>query len=251
MSNLVIDIGNSYCKTAIFQKRELLHFERKEQIDYSEFDFLIERFDIKKGVISSVAGQTEPLSGYLASHIEILNFSTTYNPGIKNEYQSVSTLGLDRWAKVVAAFKLYHKQNLLLIDAGTCITYDVLNAESVYKGGSISLGINMRFKALNDYTGRLPLVFFDKNEDFVPEGNNTENALKNGVLRGVLNEIEGFMQIENNRNTSLKIVLTGGDADFLSKQLKSSIFANQIIIEPYLVLRGLNEIIVSQICIKS
>lgn len=245
MSNLVIDIGNSSCKTAIFQERELLHFERKEQIDYSVFDFLIERFNIKKGVISSVADQTEPLSDYLAPHIEILSFSTTYNPGIKNEYQSVSTLGLDRWAKIVAAFKLYHKQNSLLIDAGTCITYDVLTAESVYKGGSISLGINMRFKALNDYTGRLPLVFFDKNEEFVPEGNNTENALKNGVLRGVLNEIEGFMQIENNRNASLKIVLTGGDADFLSKQLKSSIFANQIIIEPYLVLRGLNEVIVS------
>ena len=100
----------------------------------------------------------------------------------------------------------------------------------------------MRFEALNHYTGRLPLIKWNK-DDVVPEGSNTANAIKNGVLQGILNEVEGFITLEDKRNTNLKIILTGGDADFLNKQLKNSIFAPQIIHEPYLVLKGLNEVI--------
>ena len=130
-----------------------------------------------------------------------------------------------------------------MIDAGTCITYDVLTQESEYFGGSISLGINMRFKALNHYTGRLPLVSWNKEDEMIPNGTSTENALKSGVLQGVINEIEGFIALENKKNKALKVILTGGDADFLNKQLKNSIFASQIKYDQYLVLKGLNEVI--------
>ena len=94
-----------------------------------------------------------------------------------------------------------------------------------YFGGSISLGINMRFKALNHYTGRLPLINWTNEDEIIPQGTNTQNALKNGVLQGVINEIEGFIALENKKNKALKVILTGGDADFLNKQLKNSIFA--------------------------
>jgi type III pantothenate kinase len=121
----------------------------------------------------------------------------------------------------------------------------LLDAAGVYNGGSISLGYKMRFKALNYYTGRLPLVAWDKSEEIIPEGRNTEEALKKGVLQGVLNEIEGYIAIENKKNIALKVIITGGDADFLNKQLKNSIFASQIKYDPYLVLKGLNEVITS------
>lgn len=152
-------------------------------------------------------------------------------------------MGLDRWAKVIAAHCLYAGQNTLMIDAGTCITYDVLTANNEYFGGSISLGLNMRFKALNHYTGRLPLVVWDKTQEVIEEGSNTQNAIKRGVLQGAVNEIEGFIAIEQQRNPNLNVVLTGGDSLFLNKQLKNSIFAAQITHEPYLVLKGLNEVI--------
>lgn len=242
MPNLVVDIGNSFSKIAVFEDREMVHFERREQLDYRDLDALIKKHAIVKSIMSSVVQDTKGAEKHLAEKIEVVAFNTNYNPGIRNNYQSIGTLGLDRWAKVVAAFELFKNQNVLMIDAGTCITYDLLNSESVYEGGSISLGINMRFKALNHYTGRLPLVDFDS-EESIPKGNNTINALKSGVLRGVLNEIEGFIALENNTNTALKVILTGGDSDFLSKQLKNSIFASQIMVDPYLVLRGLNEVI--------
>src|SRR5690606_13971781 len=133
--------------------------------------------------------------------------------------------------------------NTLMIDAGTCITYDVLTAQDEYLGGSISLGLNMRFKALNHYTGRLPLVAWDKEQDFIEEGTDTETAIKRGVLQGALNEIEGFIALEHKKNKDLKVILTGGDSLFLNKQLKNSIFAAYIIHEPYWVLKGLNEVI--------
>ncbi len=152
---------------------------------------------------------------------------------------------MDRWAKVIAAHCLYEGENCLLIDAGTCITYDILNAKSEYFGGSISLGIKMRFEALNHFTGRLPLVKWEADAD-IPLGNNTDNAIKNGVLQGAVNEIEGFITSANKNNKDLKVVITGGDADFLTMQLKNSIFASQITHEPYLVLKGLNEVITLQ-----
>ncbi|RZK23354.1 MAG: type III pantothenate kinase, partial [Flavobacterium sp.] len=130
-----------------------------------------------------------------------------------------------------------------IIDAGTCITYDLLNSDSVYFGGSISPGIGMRFAALNFYTKRLPLVDWNTSETQIPEGTDTITAIKNGVLRGIVNEVEGNIAIENKINNGLRVLITGGDATFLLEQLKNSIFAPQITHDPYLVLKGLNEVI--------
>ena len=242
MYNLVIDIGNTNSKLAVFKNQELVHYQRLKLLDNKSLTEIIEKYDIKNATVSSVNRNSKELGNFLAQSVHYIPFTTQIAAGIKNNYQSLNTLGLDRWAKVIGAGCLYQNKNCLMIDAGTCITYDVLTANKEYFGGSISLGINMRFNALNHFTDRLPLVKWDSSDD-VPQGTNTENAIKSGVLQGVVNEVEGFIALENKKNKDLKIIITGGDADFFNKQLKNSIFATQIIHEPYLVLKGLNEVI--------
>ena len=242
MFNLVIDIGNTNCKLAVFDKQKLVYHQQVKRLDEAELTILIQQYQVQNATISSVNKEIDELIAFLGRSVNYVPFSTQVKGEIKNHYQSPETLGLDRWAKVIAAHCLFPNEDCLMIDAGTCITYDVLTAAGEYFGGSISLGINMRFGALNHYTGRLPLVDWNKTEE-IPAGTNTQNAIKNGVLQGVLNEIKGFIAAENKKNRNLKVILTGGDADFLNKQLKNSIFATQIIHEPYLVLKGLNEVI--------
>jgi len=243
MRNLVVDIGNTYSKLAVFEHKELIHFLKLEKLEEKNLLELISEYQIENSTVSSVSNQIEELEATLKQRTNYIRFTTAITGKIKSYYESPATLGLDRWAKVIAAHCLYRANNILMIDAGTCITYDVLKANDEYFGGSISLGLNMRFKALNHYTGRLPLVTWDKEMTQIEEGSNTENAIRRGVLQGALNEIEGFIAIEHKRNKDLKVVFTGGDALFLTKQLKNSIFAAHITHEPYLVLKGLNEVI--------
>ena len=242
MHNLVIDIGNTYSKLAVFNHKELVHYQRLKELDELSLTSLIEEYQIQNASVSTVNKEVSELSAFLKTKVNYIPFTTAIQAGIQNNYETLATLGLDRWAKVIAAHCLYPGENCLMIDAGTCITYDVHTATNVYFGGSISLGINMRFEALNYYTGRLPLVNWDKDEA-IPDGTNTNNAIKNGVLQGIVNEIEGFIALENKKNKALRVMITGGDGDFLNKQLKNSIFATQISYDPYLVLKGLNEVI--------
>lgn len=243
MRNLVIDIGNTYSKIAVFEQKELINFLQLEKLEEKDLLKLITEYQIENSTVSSVSNEINHLEILLKERTHYKRFSTEIMGNIKSHYESPATLGLDRWAKVIAAHCLYQGNNTLMIDAGTCITYDVLTPKDEYFGGSISLGLNMRFKALNHYTGRLPLVNWDKEMEEIEEGSNTQKAIRRGVLQGALNEIEGFIAIEHKRNKDLKVVLTGGDALFLTKQLKNSIFAAQITHEPYLVLKGLNEVI--------
>ena len=243
MFNLVIDIGNSNNKLAVFNNRELVHFEHSNALDHLSLAALIDKYQIQNATVSSVNEDIIALGDFLKQLVNYIPFTTEIKGDIKNHYQTLATLGLDRWAKVIAAHRLYKGNNCLLIDAGTCITYDVLTAENEYFGGSISLGIKMRFKALSHYTERLPFVNFNNEDQNIPEGTDTINAIKNGVLQGFLHEVKGFIALESGRHNCLSVIITGGDADFLNKQLKNSIFASQIIHEPYLVLKGLNEVI--------
>lgn len=242
MHNLVIDIGNTNSKLAVFNAKELVHYKRVAKIELPDLKELMDAYQLQNFAISSVNTAVDELVDFLKDKLNYFPFSTKIKAGVINNYQTLDTLGLDRWAKVIAAHRLYKHRNCLLIDAGTCITYDVLTTKSEYFGGSISPGIGMRFEALHHYTGKLPLIKWD-NAINIPQGTNTENAIRNGVLQGIVNEISGFITAENNKNDNLLVLLTGGDADFLMEQLKNSIFASQITHDPYLVLRGLNEVI--------
>jgi len=243
MHNLVIDIGNTNSKAAIFNDRSLLHFQVMKALTPETVLELIRAYQVDCSSISSVSAELDEVIETLKTNTSYVPFSTKVNTGIKSNYYSQDTLGLDRWAKMIAAHHYYNGKNCFVIDAGTCITYDLLSSEGVYNGGSISLGIDMRFQALHHYTGRLPLVAWDRTAE-IPEGRDTNTAIQHGVLAGVMNEVEGFIARENKENSNLTVLLTGGNGEFLLDQLKNSIFVPQIIYDPYLVLKGLNEVIV-------
>jgi len=242
MRNLVIDIGNTNSKLAVFDEKTLVDYQVLKEIGTEELIALIKKHKVVNSSVSIVRKDLQEVIDLLESITNYIPFSTSINTGIKNHYQTLSTLGLDRWAKVIAASTCYPAQNSLMIDSGTCITYDLLNSNNEYFGGSISPGIDMRFKALHHFTGRLPLVTW-KQQGGIPSGTDTDTAIKNGVLQGVINEVEGFISSYNRENKGLTVLLTGGNAAFLLEQLKNSIFAPQIIHDPYLVLKGLNEVI--------
>jgi type III pantothenate kinase len=243
MHNLVIDIGNTNSKIAVFESRQLVHFESQPSLDPRRIAEILDKFSVSSSTVSSVNATHAPVINLLKARTQYIEFSTRINPGIKNNYKTISTLGLDRWAKVIAAHRFYPGEDVFMIDAGTCITYDLLNARSEYFGGSISLGIQMRFQALQHFTGRLPLVEWKNEEAKIPEGSDTNKAIQNGVLQGAVNEVTGFITSQYNKNNTLKVLITGGDAPFFMNQIKGCKFANQVGHEPYLVLKGLNEVI--------
>jgi type III pantothenate kinase len=242
MRNLAIDIGNTNSKIAVFNEKELLFYKVVPSIDLQDLAGVIAEYKVQNSILSNVNRSQDALVAFLNANTRYIAFSVEKNNGVKNNYGSNATLGLDRWAKLLAVKELYLREDCFIIDMGTCITYDFINADAEYFGGSISLGIQMRFNALEHYTGKLPLIIWDKDND-IPPGTDTLTAIKSGVLQGVSNELEGFISQQYKKNNALNIMVTGGDATFLLEQFKNSIFAPRIVHDPYLVLKGLNEVI--------
>ena len=239
MANLVFDIGNTYTKLAVFEQDELIKAEQHEQIETDLLDDLLRTHSIKKTIISTVKKINEQWQGTLSAKVPVTYFNASMTAGITNHYKTPQTLGLDRLAGVIGAHYLFPQKNNLVIDGGTCIKYDYVDAGGNYFGGSISPGLNMRYKALNYYTAALPVVSEDA--DFNQAyGYDTQTAIRSGVQNGVKYELEGF--IKNCRETTpeLNIILSGGDSIFFDTLLKNSIFGPYIKNEPYLVLKGLN-----------
>jgi type III pantothenate kinase len=192
---------------------------------------------VKKVILSTVGIPIEPSwKAKLENQFFYLQLDHQTPLPIKNAYGTPETLGKDRLAAIVGARQLYPGENCLVIDAGTCITYDLLRADGVYLGGNISPGLAMRFKAMHAFTARLPLV--EQGEIKDPIGQSTETAMRNGGQLGTVLEIEGFIRLFSDQFGSLRVIFTGGDADFFAKVLKIEIFVN-----PDLVLRGLNKIL--------
>ncbi len=236
--NLVIDIGNTRTKFALFNRGELM-------ISVPVDEFLPEHVNILKNehpslnnvIISSVKDFSSELKKKLETEFECFIELDGKTPiPIENQYASKSTLGKDRIAAVVGANHLYPNKNILVIDAGTAITYDIITKNNTYLGGNISPGIDMRFKALNQFTGKLPLVCLS--EENYQYGTSTDTAIIAGVQNGVVHEVEGVIEHFNNNYKELEIILTGGNADFFDKKLKNSFFVNL-----NLVTIGLNNIL--------
>lgn len=242
MVNLVIDIGNSRVKLAIFKNRELIAKDMMAVVDAPAIQQLIAQYGVTHSLISSVNQEITGLETTLISLTHYIRFSHQVKLPIHNHYKSPETLGLDRLAGLMGARFLHPQKNTLVIDAGTCITYDFINSGDEYFGGSISPGIQMRLKALHDFTGRLPLVTAEPDfTDFI--GTDTQTAILAGVYNGVLSEVSGVVAKYLEKTPEMGIVLCGGDANFFDTRLKNSIFAHGFSIEPDLVLIGLNEII--------
>ncbi len=239
MTNLVIDIGNTQTKLAVFSQNEMIDTRRYQFINSDIISAVLQKYQIDKAIISSVKGGPQDWENDLKTQVKACNFNSGIVKNIHNQYRTPQTLGADRLAAVVGAHSLYPEVNNLIIDGGTCITYDWVDSKGNYFGGSISPGLNMRYKALNHYTGALPLLGEDK-EFNSSYGDDTATAIKSGVQNGIKYELVGFIESYNKPGQQMNIILTGGDNVFFDTLLKNSIFAPYIKKEPHLVLKGLN-----------
>ena len=233
--NLIIDNGNTFVKFAVFQKGKLLFDASFKALEFVErVQEIFKNYpQINFAIISSVGELEQKNFKVLSLFSKVHILSHNSKIPIKNSYATPQTLGIDRIALATAAYYHNPHSNNLVIDAGTCITYDMINDLDEYLGGAISPGLQMRYTAMHRQTAKLPLLQKDAILDFI--GNSTETSMHSGVINGVLQEIEGVINQYATRFKDLTVILTGGDALFLSKRLKNTIFADS-----KFLLKGLN-----------
>ncbi len=235
--NLIIDIGNTRAKLAIFKRNKII---KKIASDIESIQKNVQKlkkdFSIKNCIISSVSKFNTSKFENSNDFDKLIELNQHTKIPFKNKYDTPATLGVDRIALASAAVTKYPDKNILIIDAGTCITYDFVTTNNEYLGGAISPGIKIRYKSLHTFTANLPQL---KKSNFELIGTDTESSIHSGVLNGLIQEIEGVIRQYKAKYQNLTIVLTGGDTNFLAKMLKSTIFAN-----PNFLLEGLNNILI-------
>jgi len=251
--NLVLDIGNTLQKIAVFNNDECVYCQSFPVVTEEILIAVFDQFSIKYSIVSSVAEIDTQVIAFLNTRTKMIHYTHQTKLPVTILYKSVETLGLDRIANAVGAAALFPAQNVLSIQAGTCLVFDFVNAHNAYLGGSISPGMKMRFESLHEKTKNLPLIKTEKNPPnflepttLIPLSNNSPNfletdtpsSLSSGVINGICYEIDGFIESYKAKFEDLKVIFTGGDAPYLQKSIKNTIFA-----APNLVLKGLNEII--------
>ena len=235
--NLIIDIGNTLQKIAVFNNDECVYCQSFPRISEEVLASVFNHFFIKYSIISSVAEVGGEIVNFLDRNTKMIPYSHQTKLPVKILYQSAETLGLDRIANAVGATMTFPKQNVLSIQAGTCLVLDFVNNKGEYLGGSISPGIKMRFDALHEKTKKLPALSA-KNSGLDFLGTDTNSSINSGIINGIRYEIDGFIEDYKTKYENIRVILTGGDAVYLQKLIKNTIFA-----APNLVLKGLNEII--------
>lgn len=223
---LLIDVGNTRIKLFVYEGNVLL---RNEALPYENFfeNFLIffRSFPkIQESVLSSVGNLDTRVISFLETHTKFTQISYESTLPFVNKYATPHTLGVDRIVLAAGAVLKFPEQNRLVIDAGTCITYDFITDRDEYLGGAISPGLKMRYEALAHFTAKLPLLTYEDPNSLI--GNSTAMAIHSGVFNGFINEINGFIADYEKQFVNLAIILTGGDCNILSTKIKSSIFAN-------------------------
>ena len=236
--NLVIDIGNTLIKIGVFHFQEL-----KLKKICSKSDFVREIYaititypEIENAIISSVGRLAEKDIKVLGEKYNVLHLDNKTKIPFINKYSTPNTLGVDRIALISAAAQQFPEQNVLVIDAGTCITYDFLNSENEYLGGAISPGMSLRYLGLHNFTDKLPLLTAELPDSVI--GDSTNSSIHSGIINGILYEIDGFIENYKLKTLDLTVILTGGDTHFLRDSLKNDIFANS-----NFLLEGLNHIL--------
>ena len=242
---LIIDIGNTRVKAALFEQHLLKDFFVFNSTEELLSANLIEKYFVTHSIIGSVVNDIEPFVEELKKLTDVLVFTDKTPIPIKNLYRSAHTLGSDRLAGAVGGNNLFPNQDVLVIDAGTCIKYNFVNNNNEYLGGGISPGLQMRFKAIHTFTARLPLLELDENYETLI-GTNSNDSILSGVELGAIAEVEGFITSYINLHPDVKVIITGGDVKFFEKRLKNSIFADQ-----FLILNGLNVILDYNIQVSS
>ena len=234
--NLIVDIGNTSTKLAVFNGHEKLYISRINELSCKELEKELSGVKVKRAIVSSVKKLPPFISDLLFANIPFVHvLSHKSKLPFKIEYETPETLGPDRIAAVAGAFSLFPGSEILIIDAGTAITYEFLSS-GIYKGGNISPGINMRFKALNKFTEKLPLV--SSSDKYTFPGLNTIDAISAGVITGVTYEINEYIRTFKKNKTDFKVLLAGGDSEFLKNKINY-----QTTYMPDIVIDGLNYIL--------
>lgn len=235
--NLVFDIGNTQYKISIFEKDTMLENKYLSDICYEELNLLIEKYSIKKVIFCDTRGtEIEKIKEKLPKHLAFLTMTHSIPLPIKINYQTPETLGKDRIAAAVGAYHLFPSRNNLIIDIGTAITIDFLSEKNSFEGGVISPGQELRFRALHEFTGKLPLEKPNKDELLTPK--TTKAAIQQGVQNGIVFEINEYIRCYKEKYENLNVIITGGYAYLFEKRINYPIFA-----ELFLVSIGLNKIL--------
>ena len=242
---LIIDFGNTLCKVAFYENDEELNLRSFSNINLEMLQTHINKYinlqpvpgKITHCIVSSVINYPAEIKAYLQTTYQFIELSPNTPLPISIKYETPNTLGNDRIAAVVGGKSLFPDQDLLIVDAGTCITFDFLNKNGDYLGGAITPGIKLRFKSLNNYTDKLPLIMhFGKDVKLI--GSSTESSIKSGVINGVKAEVNGIIENYREEYPEIKIIFTGGDINYFDTTPKNNIFA-----VANLVLKGLNTIL--------
>ena len=235
--NLVIDIGNTIAKIAVFRDGSIVEIFYDSNQTLEQLPDICAKYPIDKAIVATVIDLGERVLAQLAHlPVPLLWLDEKTPLPVENLYETPQTLGYDRMAAVVGANEQFPGKDILVVDAGTCITYEFIDAAGRYHGGNISPGVQMRFKALHEFTGRLPLVVREGRR--LPLGKDTDTAMREGVLKGMEYEISGYITTMKHKYPELLVFLTGGDDFSFDTNLKSIIFADR-----FLVLKGVNRIL--------
>jgi type III pantothenate kinase len=222
--NLILDIGNTSTKLALFDNGKKLKVARINDLTCEELEKTFSGLDIQKAIVSSVRDLPPFITDLISANIPYVHLlSYKSKLPFKIDYETPETLGTDRIAGVAGAFSLFPGSEFLVIDAGTAITYDFLS-EGIYRGGNISPGLNLRIRALHEFTGK--------------PGRNTADAILAGVITGVTYEINEYIRTFEKKSTDFKILLTGGDSGFLKDKINY-----EFTYMPDIVIDGLNYIL--------
>ncbi len=237
MRSIALDIGNTRTKAALYQDQVLLEVVQDQQAE--NIIAWCSRQQASHVVVSTVGGAETPLLQALPQALQPLLLKPGVPLPIEIAYKTPHTLGTDRIAAAVGGAALYPAQPVLVFDAGSCLTHELVNSAGVYLGGAISPGLQMRLKAMHTFTARLPLASLEAETTPPPlPGGSTIECLQSGAYWGMLGEIESTILRYKQVYPQLQVILCGGDAKIFENKLKETIF-----VVSELVLFGLNEIL--------
>src|SRR5690554_2102736 len=228
--NLIIDIGNSRTKFWLFNQNYEVESAYVGELQLIHIDNVLAKHEsLDKVILSTVKDYPEDLKIHLKKNFKKFIELDEHTPlPVKNNYLTKRTLGKDRIAAAAGAAYLYPGRNVLVIDAGTAITYDFIDERNGYMGGNISPGLEMRYKALNLFTNKLPLLEADEFNGFL--GQSTHDAIHAGIQKGLLYEVDGVINAFKENYRNLCVIITGGNDNFFDKKLKNSFFVHYNII---------------------
>lgn len=232
MNTLCFDFGNTRLKLAFFQNKNLVEVIVIENDSIETINALIKKYDPQKAILSSVINHDPEIEKLLASRTKFHKLSHLSKLPFTTPVGKPETIGADRLALAAAAVYFFPKQHNLVIGMGSCITYNFINNDHGFLGGGISPGMEMRMRSLNQFTAKLPIVKPDGNVPLI--GYDTVSNILSGVVIGMANEIDGFIDEYKQRFSNFNVHLTGGDLVYLAPHLKNQIFA-----DPELIFKGL------------